>query len=120
MKTWATIAAALLALGLAGVAEARGHARRGQRAQQRDVLRGKILSIAADGKSFVVAHKGATTTVTVGDQTRVLLKTAKHEKGQPGTLAALHAGERVRVKPATGTAEKIVILEFARKHRGRG
>lgn len=121
MRTWATIAtAALLALGLAGLAEARGHAGKRGEAAKHDVLQGKIQSVAADGKSLVVARKGGTVTVTVGANTRVQLRTAKHRKAQPGTLAALQVGKHVKVTPATGTAERIVILGLPRNHRAKG
>ena len=120
MRTWATLATALLVLGLAGAAEARDHAGKRAHAAKHDVLRGTVQSIAADGKSFVVAKKGTTTTVTLAESTKVLMKHGKHEKPQAATLAALHAGERVNVRPAAGTASRIVILDFPKKHHKRG
>lgn len=120
MKTWASILVAALVLGLAGLAEARGHAGKRAHAGKHNGLSGTIQSVAADGKSVVVAHKGTTATVALADTTKVAIKHAKREKPQAATLAALHAGERVNVRPAAGTASKIVILDFPKKHHKRG
>ena len=120
MKTLATLAAALLVFGLAGLAEARDHAGKRAHAGKHDALRGNVQSVAADGKSLVVTHKGTTVTVTLDASTQIRLKTAKREKAHAGAMADLHAGERVKIKPATGTAQKIVVLEFPKKHHKRG
>jgi len=120
MRFWTSIAAALLVLGLAGAVQAKGKDDKAVKTKQRDVLRGKVVSVAADGKSFVLkkqGKKGKTVTETLADSTKIRVKTAKNAKAQPGTVTDLKAGEHVRVTPAKGTPKRVVILELAKTHK---
>lgn len=129
MRVWTTIVAALLVLGLAGAAEAKAKAakpakakahKKGAAAKKHDAVSGKIKSVAPDGKSFVLKTKGktgGTVTETLADSTRILVKTARHAKAQPGAVTDLKAGKHVKVTPAAGTPTRVVIRQWAKTHK---
>jgi hypothetical protein len=125
MRIWTGLVTALLVLGLSSVAPAaRNKADKPARAKKHDAVSGKVESVAADGKSFTLkkGKKGGTVTETLADTTKVMTKTGKHAKAQPGTAAAIQAGKHVRVRPASGTAQKIVVRDSAKagKHAAKG
>ena len=111
LRTISTLAFTLVAvLAFAGVAQAAKGAKAGKG------LRGKIVSVAADGSSMVVkpAHKknaknaaagaaAATDPVTVTFAAGCTVTI----NGTPGTIAQLAAGDSVSVSPATGAATEI-------------
>jgi len=117
MRIWTSVVTALLVLGLSGVAPAK--------TKKHDAIKGTVESVAPDGKSFVLKKKGkkaGTVTETLADSTKVLVKTARHAKAQPGAATDLKAGKHVRVSPATGTPKRVVVREFAKagKHGAKG
>ena len=110
MRLLAVVLAAAVVFGLAGVADA---AKAGGKAAKTgdkpaktgkaDVVRGKVVSVAADGLSFVVqqAKTQQNVTVTVDASTRF--------KGVVAKAADLVAGQRVVVKLANGTAKLVTV-----------
>ena len=80
MRTWTTLATALLVFGLAGMAEARHH-----QGGKHNALHGKITQIVANaaGTTLTIEHKGTTATVALAATTQIQRKTAKHTPGKP-------------------------------------
>jgi hypothetical protein len=123
MKFWTAVLAILFAVSLVGVAEAKGGGAKANKAgktgtkAKADVLKGKVVSVAADGQSLVVKQKKtkAQVTVAVGPKTKV--------KGAATSVSQITAGERVKVRPATGTAKVIKVkaakVKGAKKAAGK-
>ena len=120
MRIWACVMAGLLVLGLGGMADAKGKAGKPAKAKKHHVLKGTVTSVAPDGKSLVVRKKHATASATLGESTKVLLKSGRHAKAQPGTTADLKKGKKVTVRPAKGTAKTVVVHESHKKAKAAG
>lgn len=112
MKRFASVFAQALALvvvlGLVSVA----HAAKGNKP-----LKGKIVSVGADGLSIVISAGGkdaaaAPVTVTCDAGTKVIIDGAESKDG----VKALQPGQHVTVTPSTGTA---LTIEVAAKGAGK-
>ncbi len=103
--------AVLFVVGMATVADARVGGKADKPAKG-DVVKGKVVSVAADGSSLVVKNKKAgEVTVKVDAQTQV--------KGAATTVAAITSGEHVVVRLAGGVAKVITVK--AKGHKaGKG
>jgi hypothetical protein len=115
MKLWTAVLAIAAALSMAAVAEARGGAAKAGKPGKGPTLRGTVVSVAADGTSVVIEKQKTheQVTVPVGPETRV--------KGAAAKVADLKAGERVAVRPDTGTAKVIVVKDakVGGRHHGK-
>ena len=101
--------AALVALCMVGVAGAKGH--KAGKHEKAPALKGKVVSVAGDGLVVKQRKTHEQVTVPVGDKTRF--------KGAAAKLADVKAGERVRVRPNTGTAKVIRVNEAKVKAKGK-
>jgi len=109
VKLWTAALAVLVALCMVGVAGAKGH-KAGKR-EKAPALKGKVVSVAGDGLVVKQRKTHEQATVPVGTDTRF--------KGAATKLADVKAGERVRVRPATGTAKVIRVNEAKVKAKGK-
>ena len=110
MKLWTAALAVLVALCMVGVAGAKGH-KAGKR-EKAPALKGKVVSVAGDGLVVKQRKTHEQATVPVGTDTRF--------KGAATKLADVKAGERVRVRPATGTAKVIKVRDGKAKVKAKG
>ena len=111
MKFWKLLIVPVLVLGLAGMVEAKGTKGTGKSAQE-PAIKGKIVSIAADGTSIVVKsgkkQGGEETTVQTAATTNVEIDGVKGK-----TVTDLAVGESVSIKSSGGTASEI------KAHKGK-
>ncbi len=112
MKFWKQLLIPVMVLGLAGVVEAKGTKGAGKGAAKEPAVKGKIVSIAADGTSIVVKtgkkNGGEETTVTTNANTNVEIDGVKGK-----AVMDLEVGEVVNVKSASGAASEI------KAHKGK-
>ena len=108
MKLWTVVLAVVVAISMAGLAEAKGG--KGGKAE---VVKGKIVSVAAGGSSIVIKAKKSQgqTTVATNAKTKV--------KGAATSVADLKAGERVKAKVKNGVAKSIKVKAAKAKNAGK-
>ncbi len=117
MKLWMMILAAVVTLGLTGMAEAKVHKSAGIHVKHHvPHISGKIVSISTDGTSIVIKeskkHGGQEVTITADASTKV---SSGHHKSE--TLSYLKVGMHVKVTPVSGTATHIKVLVKHTHHK---
>jgi hypothetical protein len=95
---------------MVGVAGAKGH-KAGKR-EKAPALKGKVVSVAGDGLVVKQRKTHEQVTVPVGADTRF--------KGAAAKITDVKAGQRVRVRPATGTAKVIKVRDGKAKVKAKG
>ena len=111
MKLWTVVLAVVVAISMAGLAEAKGNkAGKGGKAE---IVKGKIVSVATGGSSMVIKAKKSQgqTTLATNAKTKV--------KGAATSVADLKAGERVKAKVKNGVAKSIKVKAAKAKNAGK-
>lgn len=101
MKLWTVVLAVVVAISMAGLAEAKGNkAGKGGKAE---IVKGKIVSVATGGSSMVIKAKKSQgqTTLATNAKTKV--------KGAATSVADLKAGEKVKARVKNGVAKSIEV-----------
>jgi ferric-dicitrate binding protein FerR (iron transport regulator) len=97
----ATVLAVVLLLGGSAVVDAAAKPAKGDKAAKKADRRGEVVKV--DGTKLVISKDAKETTIETNEKTVVIVEDKEVK------IADLKPGQKVRVSPETGVAEKIEV-----------